>query len=329
MPTSPKKDTKKNRLAKAGTAKPDEAVQSDFAALAVQLSFQSDQISALEERSSDREIAREALLNARKPDRYEYNEQTLESHIEQIVRLFATATPLSVEQSCPAFVSDDPAAAGVRCGFPDEKAHVRDAKSLVIANLHAEVDEQGESVTSFFVRRSVYFAFFGRPGETSTKRRSNSAPHTGGGIHVDLQQEQLGTLGGERNASGQERPNLREEVMMEQERMTPELWERNRLPQERQASVEDRNDVREGDDALQPTQRNQRRGTQVDLERIIADGLARISEYPEDRPQSSPPTAHLERWVAGREGGLDSCGSESRVSGGKVLSEDIWIVVAS
>lgn len=32
-----------------------------------------------------------------------------------------------------------------------------------------------------------------------------------------------------------------------------------------------------------------------------------------------------------REGGegLDSCSSESRVSGGRVLSEDVWIVAAS
>jgi hypothetical protein len=297
LPAPPKKDTKKNRLAKAGIAKPDEVVLSNFAALADQLGFQSDQISALKERSSDREIARVALLNARKADRYEYTGQSLESHIEQIVRLFTTATPLSLEQSCPAFVSDDPAAAGVRCGFPDEEAHARDAKSLVIANLHAEVDEQGESVTSFFVRRSVYFAFFGRPSETRTKRRSNRAPHTGGGIHVDPQQDRLGVLGGERNASGQGRPAPQEEARIVQERMAQDLREQDTLQQERQASVGDHRNGREGDDASQPTQRNQRRGTQVDLERSIADGLARTSEHPEDPPPSSPPAADLEALV--------------------------------
>lgn len=124
LPAPPKKDTKKNRLAKAGTAKPDEAILSNFAALAIQLGFQSDQISALKQCSSDREIAREALLTARKPDRYKYNKQTLESHIKQIIRLFATAILLSVKQSCPAFVSDDPAAARVQYEFPDKEAHV-------------------------------------------------------------------------------------------------------------------------------------------------------------------------------------------------------------
>lgn len=297
LPSLPKKDTRKSRLAKAEKAKPDEVVLSDFAALADQLGFQSDQISALKQRSSDREIARDALLNARKPDRYEYHEQTLEAHIEQIVRFFATATPLSVELSRPVFVSDDPAAAGVRCGFPDEEAHARDAKFLTIANLHAEVDEQGECVASFFVRRSVYFAFFGQPSETSTRRRSNFTPQTGGGLHVDLQQEPLGTLAGERNVSEQERAVPREEPRMEQERTTQDLRERNRLQQERQAPVEDRNNVREGDDTSRPTQRNQRRGTQLDLERLATDALARTSEYREDRPPSSPPVDDLEALV--------------------------------
>jgi hypothetical protein len=65
-------------------AKPDEALLSDFAALADQLGFQSDQISALKQRSSDREIARVALLNARKPDRYEHQAH----HCEEIDILF-------------------------------------------------------------------------------------------------------------------------------------------------------------------------------------------------------------------------------------------------
>jgi hypothetical protein len=99
------------------------------------------------------------------------------------------------------------------------------------------------------MRRSVYFAFFGRPSETRTKRRSNPAPHTGGGIHANLQQERLGTLGREMNALGQEHPAPREEARIESERMTQDLWERNRLQQERQVSMEDRNNVREGDDA--------------------------------------------------------------------------------
>ncbi|KAH7330033.1 hypothetical protein BKA65DRAFT_404486, partial [Rhexocercosporidium sp. MPI-PUGE-AT-0058] len=168
--------TKRKRLAKARPGKVDEVVLSNFAALAIRLGFKSDQISALSQRSADREIARAALLNARKSGCYEYTNAILESNVEQIVRLFDTATPVQVEQVCPAFVSDDPAASGVRCGFPNDEAHARDADALSVANLHVEVTEQGESVTSFFVRRSVYFAFFGRPNETSTGGSSHPSP---------------------------------------------------------------------------------------------------------------------------------------------------------
>lgn len=132
---------------------------------------------ALKQRSSDREIVRNALLNTRKPDRYEYTSHTLESYIEQIVRLFVTTTPLSVELICPAFVSDNPTSLGTRYGFPDKEAYTRDTRFLSIANLYVDVNEQGQSITLFFVRKSVYFAFFGRLSETRTRSRSRPSPY--------------------------------------------------------------------------------------------------------------------------------------------------------
>ncbi|KAH6675916.1 hypothetical protein B0J14DRAFT_587589, partial [Halenospora varia] len=295
----------------AGTVKPDEVVLSDFAALADRLGFQSDQISALKQRSSDREIARAALLNARKLDRYEYADHDLESHVEQIVRLFATATPLSVEQLCPAFVGNDPTALRIRCGFPDNEVHARDAKFLTIANLHVDVDEQGKDITPFFVRRSVYFAFFGWPSETTSRSRpsppqdsdieetgssslfqesrSNPAPDTGAGLHGDLEQGRLGTLGGERHALDRERLAGFEQatwVRVEQDNREQERLEPNSLESEGQASVDDDNHVQEDIDSSQPTERDQRR----------ADGLASITDR-EDRPQSSRPAVDLEELV--------------------------------
>jgi hypothetical protein len=70
----------------------------------------------------DGEIALNALLKARKPDRYQYDQAILEANVAQIVRLFATAAPLPSEYSSPALVCDNPNAAGKRCGFPDEDA---------------------------------------------------------------------------------------------------------------------------------------------------------------------------------------------------------------
>ncbi|PVH71515.1 hypothetical protein DL98DRAFT_540001 [Cadophora sp. DSE1049] len=175
-PPSEETKTKRKRLAKARPGKVDEVVLSNFTALAVRLGFKSDQISALSQRSADREIACAALLNARKSDRYEYTDAILESNVKQIVRLFDTTTSVQVQQVCPAFVSNDLAASGARYGFPSDKAHARDTDALSISNLHAEVTEQGESITSFFMRRSVYFAFFGRPSGTCTDARSHPNP---------------------------------------------------------------------------------------------------------------------------------------------------------
>lgn len=286
LPAPREEETKKKKkklLAKARIQKADEVSSSEFAVLADRLGFQSEEILALKQRSSDRDIARDALLRARKPDRYEYNDSDLESHIEQIVRLFATAKPLVVEQSRPALVSDGLDAAGARCGFPDEEAHARDSKSLYITSLHAEREEQGESITSFYVRRSVYFAFFGRLPEISTHCRSSPAlppnasaewaasspfretpaPEAGGGIQGDLGEARLDTLDG-------------------QDRI-----EEDRLEEERQVSEVNGNgnDAQEVD-SFRISEREQRRGTQIDIERIIAGGLASIREDSEDRPAS-------------------------------------------
>ncbi|KAG4414646.1 hypothetical protein IFR04_012217 [Cadophora malorum] len=234
--------TKKKLLAKARPGKVDEVVLSNFAALAIRLGFKSDRISALSQRSADREIARAALLNARKSDRYEYMDTILESNVKQIV--------------CSAFVSDDPAASGVRCGLPDEEAHARDAGSLSIANLHVEVTEQGQSITSFFVRRSVYFAFFGRPSETSTRDRSHPSPPRDpsvGGAGSTLFQESHSHLASD--------PSGGEHVRMDGERSA---LEQEGLPRFEPATLV----------GAEPTGRDQRPGTFTDLQRIITDGLA-------------------------------------------------------
>ncbi|KAH7408978.1 hypothetical protein BKA64DRAFT_385147 [Cadophora sp. MPI-SDFR-AT-0126] len=296
-PPSEEKKTKRKRLAKARPRKADEVDLSNFAALAIRLGFKSDQISALSQRSADREIARAALLNARKSDRYEYTDAILESNLEQIVRLFDPATPVEVEQVCPAFVSDDPAASGVRCGLPDEEAHARDAASLSVANLHMEANEQGESITSFFVRRSVYFAFFGRQSGTSTGGRSHPSPprdpsfrevasspfqqsrsNHASNTSEDPEHERAGWEG---SVLEQERLARLEPAVQdgeEQEGMEVEVLESNR--QERQALLDDPDNAREGIASSQPTARDQSRDTFIELQNLIADGLASTSRGP-------------------------------------------------
>ena len=81
------------------------------------------------------------------------------------MRLFATATPLPSEYLSPALVCDNLNAAGKRCGFLNEDAQQQDSKYLFILHIHYESEEQGEEITSFFIRRSIYLAFFGKSAD--------------------------------------------------------------------------------------------------------------------------------------------------------------------
>ncbi|TVY13719.1 hypothetical protein LARI1_G009020, partial [Lachnellula arida] len=229
MPTDAKKK-KKDLLAKPGVRRADEEVLSDSAAQADRLGFKSNEIQALKQRSSDREIARNALLKARKPDRYQYNETVMEANVAQIVRLFTTAVPMPSDYSSPALVSENPNATGNRCGFPDEDAQEQDSKFLFITHLHNESEEQGEEITSFFVRRSVYLAFFGKLADLGMaeaeqqKRREQETRE-----QETREQERLG-----QERLGQERL---EQERLEHERLEREeheRWEQQRQEQQRQ-----------------------------------------------------------------------------------------------
>lgn len=50
-----------------------------------------------------------------------------------------------------------------RSGLPGTEDYLEDSRSLFINHLHNRDEEQGEGITSFFVRKSVYSAFFGTP----------------------------------------------------------------------------------------------------------------------------------------------------------------------
>ncbi|CCD42643.1 hypothetical protein BofuT4_P074450.1 [Botrytis cinerea T4] len=89
------KKKKKDLLAKSGVEKADETMLSEFAALADRLGFASPEIQTLKQSSSDREIALQALLKARKPEWYQYDETTLTSNVAQIMKLFSTASVIA------------------------------------------------------------------------------------------------------------------------------------------------------------------------------------------------------------------------------------------
>ncbi|KAJ5155476.1 hypothetical protein N7492_008279 [Penicillium capsulatum] len=141
-------------------AKADESVIHDMATLARKLGFRTTQINAILQQSPDQQIARAALLKARKPDHYHYNSETFESLIEQIAGCFARAIP---NENPPMTLTAGRAMKlRDRYGIPPEYAQPLDRPHIFLDRLHLATTMQ-RNLSSLEVRRSVYYAFFGKP----------------------------------------------------------------------------------------------------------------------------------------------------------------------
>jgi hypothetical protein len=189
---------------------------------------------------------------------------------------------LPCEYSSPALVSDNPDASGNRCGFPDKDAQQEDSKFLFIPQLHNESDEQGEDVTSFFVRRSVYLAFFGKsvnlgmdsnPNHSQSPRQGTQqtgfSASQGLGMGRSGQQrsdrEELERAEAERRKQERQEQERREQERREQERREQERREQERLEQER-LEQERREQERREQERLDQERRKQERLDQERLE---------------------------------------------------------------
>ncbi|KAM3533700.1 hypothetical protein MY4038_003015 [Beauveria bassiana] len=150
---------KKNLLAKSRT-KFDEQVLYDFAVFALQLGFQTVKIDKILSRSIDCDIAERALDAARKPEAYEYDNKP--QLITQMVNMFAAAQPVSTKPLLEQQHAAEPRLPPTRYGLPEATDHTRDKSLLFLPQMKAaSAGSVMNHVSSFFVRTSVYLAFFG------------------------------------------------------------------------------------------------------------------------------------------------------------------------
>ncbi len=172
----------------------DETVLRDFADLADRLGFESPEITAL------KQCPKSTVARARS------------------------------ERSKPLLVTDG---AGEikkrRCGLPRVEDYVEDGEFLFVNHLHNEEEEQGEGITSFFVRKSVYFAFFGR----SLPLTLDSIPRVSDRTDEDMNRSQDAHIPQERREQEQQRQEL-ERQEQEQQRQELERQELERQELERQ-----------------------------------------------------------------------------------------------
>ncbi|ODM24145.1 hypothetical protein SI65_01735 [Aspergillus cristatus] len=171
------KDEQSHTLkAKPTRAKADENSIHDMAVLARKLGFRSEHIKDILKQSPDRQIAQAALLKARKPDRYQYDSDVFDSLVDRITDLFSLAIPYE-NQPVAESILGRAVKLKDRCGPPPVQAQRLDRSRLFLDQLHASIPSQ-QQVSSFYVRRCVYYAFFGRPSiprqHLTTARRSSS-----------------------------------------------------------------------------------------------------------------------------------------------------------
>ncbi|CZT07754.1 uncharacterized protein RCO7_10310 [Rhynchosporium graminicola] len=152
-----------------------------------------------------------------------------------------TDTRRTYPRSRPILVTSGPGVAlSVRCGKPRCRSFEADRNLLFIDHLHDTRQDQGDGITSFYVRKSVYLAFFGRPSETDNATNMGEDTEDADSVlsyyHRQDRDQYQETSGVDQNGGQTQASTAQEERRQEQRRQEQELQrrlEQERLNQER------------------------------------------------------------------------------------------------
>lgn len=129
-----------------------------------------------------------------------------------------------------------------RCGLPRKQTYEEDSEFLYLNNLYGLGDDHGEGLTSFFIRRSVFFAFYGRHIWTNTNSATcgTSLPQRADHDQTQEASDRREEDTNEPSMSVDGRQNLQviqyipEQHALHQERLEQERLTEERMNQERQ-----------------------------------------------------------------------------------------------
>jgi hypothetical protein len=145
--------------------------------LADAVGFTTKEIKDLKETNPDAEVAYAALLEARDSDYFTYDESLILRHLRRMKRMFDIAIEKLDPAGQPTLLVDRPGeAVSRRCGRIFENAHSRTRNYLFLRSMYEPTVGGGDRISPFFVRRSVFFAFFGRPPKSSLFERQRGNP---------------------------------------------------------------------------------------------------------------------------------------------------------
>jgi len=187
-----------------------------------------------------------------------------------------------------------------RWGCPGIEDYEADKEFLFIDHLHDTVEEQGEGITSFFVRKSVYLDFFGRPPLTAiisptphhsiTDVRVPSSPNTHPDPQAHLQlvayQDHLGsdnmTVDTGLIQGGSQQLDNRDVVQQGQGGLAEEQAEQERLArQEEERREQERQKQRRQE--LERQEQERQELERQELERQEQERLVRIEQERQDQ----------------------------------------------
>lgn len=163
---------KENNLLVKLRSESNKCILSEFISLIYYLEFESEQIYCLIQYSADKKIAHKALLKAQDSSYYTYNNVIFAHFIEQMIEFFCTAEKVVEE-----YVIDvnDSQRTLKRKEIPETEIYKTDQLLLFLNKLHSTNEKQCNILMSFFICRSVYFAFFDKSNCTEHKRRKRLA----------------------------------------------------------------------------------------------------------------------------------------------------------
>lgn len=148
-----------------------------FALLADRLGFDSEVIRQLKADDPYRIEARNFLLKHNPPELYTFDPQLFEECVEQIARTRAAAVEKGQWYIKPPMVVDGPGEPlPRRRGRFFQTAYEYERNYLFLDILYDAADARGKGITSLFVRRSAYFAFFGRRVPSATAEAAQGRP---------------------------------------------------------------------------------------------------------------------------------------------------------
>jgi hypothetical protein len=175
-----------------------------YGVLADSLGFATKQISSLKSKNPDMEVAYSALLEARDPDYFIYDETLIPENLRRMKQIFDTAIAKPDPGGKPTLFIDGPGEAiPRRCGRVFENAYKRNRKLLFLRSIFDPAAGEGSGISSFFVRRSVFLAFFGGPPKHSPLGvGSRDVPPLNPATAMEMDRDQISPVSGEsRNSS--------------------------------------------------------------------------------------------------------------------------------